>query len=79
MVEAEREDGAGGPDEVAEEDVESVVPEVGEPRRRDVDAGEPRDDSEQEKVDWRRGCLAAEGGHGIVAVGPRESRVGVAC
>lgn len=69
VVESEREDGADGPDQVAEEDVEAVVPEVGEPRRGNVDAGEPGDGCEHEEVDGRGGSLAADGDQGVVVAG----------
>lgn len=77
VVESEGEEGADGPDEVAEEDIEAVVPEVGEPCRGDIDAGEPGDDGEDEEVNRRRGSLAADSDQGIVvAAGPG---VGFSC
>lgn len=39
MVVAEGEEGAGGAEEVAEQDVEGVVAEIGKARRDDVDTG----------------------------------------
>lgn len=59
VVVPEGEEGAGGADEVAKEDVESVVPEIGEPCRSYVDAGEPGDDGWGEEVQrWRCGLVA---------------------
>jgi len=75
VVVAEGEDGAGGADEVPEEDVKAVVPEVGEPRGRDVDTGEERDDGEDEEVDWWGCCLAANGGQSVFLL----CEIGIAC
>lgn len=75
MVVSEGEDGTDGPDEVAEEDVEAVVPEIGEPRGGDVDACEPGDDGQYEEVDGWRGGLVACGDQGVIVA--RGKGVGV--
>lgn len=66
MVVSEGEEGTRCSDEVAKKNVESVVPEIRESRRGDVDACEPGDNGEDEEVDGWRGGLAACGDQGVV-------------
>ena len=63
VVVAEGEEGGDEPDDVAEEDIETVMAEVEPARGCDEDGREPRDDADQQQIEWWRGGLAAHGGH----------------
>lgn len=61
VVVSEAEDTGDDADEVAEEDVESVVAEVGPPGRGDENRGEEGEKGEDEEVHGRRGSLSPGG------------------
>jgi hypothetical protein len=66
MVIAEGENRCDGPNQVPENDVEGMVPEIPPPRACDEDRSPEWDEGKKQEIEWRRRGLSPDRGNGLI-------------